>query len=351
MNRLLRGITFFSTYVGLSIIWQSAFAESRPVFNCVAGKSYIDTQVCRNAEFSKSNSELLSLYKSSLKKLSMEGRKSFQNSQQAWLKFVTTVCDRRNLPAQLRDETAFCLAEKLDGRKRQLSKAIFNIGPYTIFRTDRYAAQRSSEEGDYSGHDTGYATLQIGYPAMEGLDSPLKTEFNKTYVDFRNQGSRTGENDTDNWADYQILKVSPRMLSIETQDGFYGHGAAHGEAGATMSRWLLKEQRQLRADDIFDPSKSWQIIIQWLCFENISKESGWDWDDEEEYGSGHLDSFMDYAAKSALKPERWIFVNEGLKIRFMQYEVAAYAAGWPEVLIPWKDIQEFLADDARNKVR
>jgi hypothetical protein len=48
--------------------------------------------------------------------------------------------------------------------------------------------------------------------------------------------------------------------------------------------------------------------------------------------------------------DHWSFYQEGLEFSFSPYEVAAYAAGTPSVLIPWTKLRPYLTNDAKSMI-
>ncbi|MBO9537695.1 DUF3298 domain-containing protein [Herbaspirillum sp.] len=319
----------------------SVHAQSGPSFDCSKASSYIEKQICQSAKLSEFDLKLDTSYRAAVEMLSPTAKRALQNSQRSWLTFVRTVCNRTSHPPATTNDTESCLAEKLQERERQLRVTTVKNGAVTIYPFGMFIAHQNSTD-DQSGHDSGYSTTQVSYPQMDGPDSSFKSKFNAAHAMFASKIAKSNpeETDTDYFADYGILTANANLLSVEVSGGFYAHGTPHGQYYSLVFNWLPKEGRELHPTDIFSPSKPWRRFLQSFCYKSLIEEMG------EVWGGPDLSSFIKNLGPTIVDPKRWRFDQKGLKIHFLTYEVAAYAAGEPEVVVPWEKLRDYLAPDA-----
>ncbi|UWE15246.1 DUF3298 domain-containing protein [Herbaspirillum huttiense] len=319
----------------------SALAQSGPSFDCSKSSSYMEKQICQSAKLSEFDLKLDTSYRAAVEMLSPTAKKALQNSQRSWLKFVRTVCNSTSPPSVITTDTEGCLAEKLQERERQLRATTVKNGVVTIYPFGTFIAHQNSTD-DQSGHDSGYSTTQVSYPQMEGPDSSFKSRFNAAHAMFASKIARSNpeETDTDYFADYRILTANSNLLSVEVSGGFYAHGTPHGQYYSLIFNWLPREGRALHPTDIFASSKPWQRFVQSFCYKKLMEEMG------EVWGGPDLNSFIKNLGPTIVDPKRWRIDQKGLEIHFLTYEVAAYVAGEPKVVVPWEQLRDYLAPDA-----
>lgn len=321
---------------------QIAYAQPWPSFDCSKSASYVEKQICQSTTLSELDLKLDASYRTALHNLSTVGKKSLRSSQRSWLMFVKTVCDPALRPDISWRSTEVCLAEKLQERDRQLSVTTVKTATIAIYPFSQFTARQNFPNSMRSGPDVGFTTTQVSYPLIDGPYSLFKSTFNQAHARFAAQNLDTNPEgiDTDYSVDYKILKANANLLSIEVTGGFYAHGTPHGQYYSSVFHWLPKEGRALRSADVFDPSKPWQRTIQSFCYENLTAQLGQVW------SSPDLQSFVERLGLTVLDPTRWTFDQTGLKVHFSIYEVAGYAQGQPEVVIPWEQLRDSIASGA-----
>lgn len=312
-------------------------AEAKPSFDCAKASTSVEKTICSSPNLSEKDKELSISYATDLGMLSDQGKELLRNGQRQWVKVLQKMCD----DAVMRHEEYWptseqCIARKYDERLTQLKHAVEAYDGITIQRVDKFEARRSSENGEASGYDSGFVTTFISYPRIDAPTSSQQELWNKKMMSIANSyvgANPEGEN-TDYWSDYSILTASTTLISTEVNGGFYGHGTPHGNSDQRTIHWLIGEERELRVEDVFDMTKSWQSALITLCFNDLSKREKLSVKSPDKLGNMPLDI------------GRWKFEKDGLKIHFNPYEVGPYAAGSPEVLIPWEELSEYLVTNA-----
>jgi uncharacterized protein len=334
----------------------SAQAEDGPSFDCTKASNVVEKTICASSSLSQMDRKLSESYRASLVLLSEEGKVSFRNGRRQWIKVTREVCDRTPFPKLLyMPTTEQCLEKHYRERQKQLEDAVREYGGIKIRRVDRFEAHRSELKSEYSGVDVGFDTTYISFPQIDAPASSQQELWNKKMADMANSyvgmNSEGGDNDYD--SEYSILSVSPKLISVDVTGGFYAHGTPHGHYISTTVNWLLREGREMQADDVFDKTKPWQEVVLKYCLEDLSKHEGY-WGNSKKsdviikLGDMPLNTYTHVIfnlGDMPLNTIRWAFQKEGLRIQFNPYEVAPYVYGAPNVLIPWDMLRQYLVAD------
>jgi hypothetical protein len=214
-----------------------------------------------------------------------------------------------------------------------MKDAVVNTGGLIFVRADVYKARKERREPGDEWPTTGWETLEVAYPQIDGAKSPSEKGFNEHFVA---RGKRDAEafkeRGTDYWYSYDTPTVTGALISVETVGSMYGHGAAHPLSGLSMDHWLRKESRPLQVADVFAKGSGWAKFVNDFCFKKVKREMFVDKPDD---------------IKDITKdPARWIFDRKGLTVLFNPYEVASYAEGNQFVTIPWSALKPYLARTA-----
>ena len=309
-----------------------AHAEPTPnaSFDCSKAQSRIEHAICSDPKLAKSDREISDLYRAALLAVSEEGKYSLRNGQRLWLKFVDTVCSTQKAP----DDLANCLSEKYGDRKERLLNAVQSIGGYKFHRVDIYLAVKESDRTDDTGDNSGFATTDLSYPLIDAPRTEAERRFNNYIrVDadrLRLSGER--EDSTDEYLGFRSIKATPQLVSIESESGFYGHGAPHGQYVGAYVHWLFPQGRLLVAQDIFLKGSPWRQILVDRCYAGVAK-----------YGVIKDKNELQPLVES---PSSWSFEPDGLIVNFNPYNVASYADGSPSVFIPWSALRRYIAPNS-----
>ena len=120
------------------------------------------------------------------------------------------------------------------------------------------------------------------------------------------------------------------MIGIEFDDTIHGPGAPHPIGKSFFVNWRVVEGRELMPEDVFLRDSGWGKFLADQCFAFLSKQDG-----SEIKTPEALD-------ERVAEPKRWRFGKDGLMIHFNVDELAGYALGAPDVLIPWADLKPYL---------
>lgn len=140
---------------------------------------------------------------------------------------------------------------------------------------------------------------------------------------------------------YQEYTLSP----VDTLPGLFAlqqlwsayEGGAHPNHSESYHLYMVDPVKKLTLEDILDRKKEPRVLeVVTAALETSLAE----------YGYGSLEEIL--LVESLPWPEDALPTAQGLLIQWDPYEIAPYAFGSLEVLIPWKELEEVLHPKFRN---
>jgi len=190
-----------------------------------------------------------------------------------------------------------------------------------------------------------YAII-INYPFLE-TDSPSNT-FNETiheYLEQQKSDFLQTANDNEAWRfanmpqvgntmqiNYTITYKSSNLISIMFTKDIYIAGAAHPNIWAASFNYDLDSDRILSLFDLFSPSTPFLETISDYCIHKLMEQQ------ILQMPSGAQPEEENYI--------RWNITIDGIQITFDPYQVAPYAAGMPQVLVPYENLRPIINSDS-----
>lgn len=194
-------------------------------------------------------------------------------------------------------------------------------------------------------------TIDTAYPQLVGGDAAIADAFNKAISGFTTKAVSDfkKENKTDLEAmakdseagpgysldvSYHTTHADKNLISVLVWR-YQFTGGAHGGSASTAFNYDLNSGRMLKLADLFQPNSGYLKAISAYCITTLTKELG---DVDAEWlrnGAGP-------------KPENfksWNITPDGLQITFDAYQVAAYAFGPQEVVVPYSALKAFIKPD------
>lgn len=133
------------------------------------------------------------------------------------------------------------------------------------------------------------------------------------------------------WAysyDQSLRGWNTRYVSIGISEYEFS-GGAHGNAFVYGSTWDISTGKEIEIDQLYSFDDQFVAALKGYCKKNLLIEQ--DFMDDEWFNSGLQEhDFSNFF----LEPG-------GLSFPFQSYEIAPYAAGMPEVFIPFGELEEF----------
>jgi hypothetical protein len=220
-------------------------------------------------------------------------------------------------------------------RLNELAKVGQTFGAYRFNRIDLYEAQQVTDPSDSSGYTEGFFTKHAAYPQIDNAESTEAQAWNKQQV--------TGlpkvgdcESDGDYDTDYKIGYANKYVISkLQTWDQ-YCHGTPHGLFSSVSQNLIISpEQRTLKAEDVFIEDVQWQAKLQSLFWEALT-DQGWITPENQRQ---EVESEI---KNVVIRPERWLFTDQGLQVNFNAYEGGCYICTPRPVTVSWPKLKPML---------
>lgn len=190
--------------------------------------------------------------------------------------------------------------------------------------------------------------ISINYPLLQGPDGPQAGNFNDLaqqqvdtlIAEFQNglamdpiitpdANAPTPQNFLT--SDFEVLYNDHGVVSIHAENSQYFYGAAHPLPFSSVINYSLPLQRELVLADLFQPSTQYLQIIADYCTNQLKNDEWF------MFSEGALPEEQNY--------QKWNITPEGLRITYDPYQVAAYAAGYIRVTVPWEELRGIIAED------
>jgi uncharacterized protein len=314
-------------------------------FNCAKAQSPFEKAICSSPDLSQQDDVLAQAYQTALGGLSADAASEVKSAQRAWLAYAEHSCseDAQPISGDYTDDQKQCLAATYRDRIGDLEASRMQ-GGYRFYPIDRYLVEKDTQAlpEDF----TKVADRQFQIVKIDGA-SDIATAFNAA-IDAIIAGTENvfdpgtltlagSDGTADDDTSTKVSAVTSQRIGLQTNEYWYGHGAAHGNYFITNRHFLVDDKRLLEASDIFE-GDDWQARLGQLALDAIKAKLGEDF---------FADS--DDAVKAiAVDPLRWDFSEEGLVVQFNIYEVTAYAMGAPTVTIPWGELGAITTDRAEE---
>ncbi|HEV7291382.1 MAG TPA: DUF3298 domain-containing protein [Devosia sp.] len=315
-------------------------------FDCAKAETPFERAICENADLSRADEILAKAFATALGGLTDGAADNLRADQREWLDFVRRACtsDAQVLSSGSYDERGqSCLVSSLNSRIDALEQSRM-IGGHRFLPETRYRALQDPDEAGNPESNWPVATHEMVVPVLDG-DDPLANRFNPFVQalgrEFSNEdGASNAEyalsdatSDTSTTVSIKEIAGTER-ITLEASTYWYGHGAAHGNYGIFYVHYLVPEDRELRATDIF-AGKKWEETLLDAAWDQLQAEHGEALQVEDKADIGEI----------VVDPRRWSFENPyGLVIQFLPYEVSAYAYGAPTVTVDWAKLETIQAE-------
>ena len=325
---MMRPATLLLLVAGLALGTDAAAAE----WDCPKPAGIAEPVPCGDAELARLETQVTAALGAAAAKLSPPAQGRLRDSQAGWRKYLAVLCLGEPQPggAGMTD----CLKQEYDIRRSQLVRAVESTGGITFYRVERFEAHAPR----LAEFVTRPVLTEIAWPQLDRAVTPAQRRWNETIAKTAEELAVPLDRldpDTDVAIDYQIDSVTPDAVQTIFSRDLYIHGAAHGDDTALNSIFLLQPARPLAAEDLFDLAKPWIPALAELAYQALIH-------------AAHADDWRlqahDAASLQVLvaEPGRWLLGHDGLTLHFDPYDVAGYAAGSHDVLVPWPALAPYL---------
>ena len=186
--------------------------------------------------------------------------------------------------------------------------------------------------------------IDVVYPQIDGSDDPHIRRLNQrleqlvrdqsdwplrpSRTDLRYYREKWPEAFNEVYIEYEIVLATDSVLSIYFNVESYGIGAANGFQHSFVVNYDLSLGKELKLSDVFTPRSKYLEFVSRYCFDELSKQSGF--------------MFEDALAPHALNFESWNITRDGIRFNFDKCKIFGCADGQHAVEIPFANLKEFL---------
>lgn len=165
------------------------------------------------------------------------------------------------------------------------------------------------------------------------LKSLIMEQVNGFKKDFQPPDERMGTMGSSFDSGYTVELATNDLVSINFGVSTYSEGAAHPNYNAVTFNYWLKTGQTLSLADLFKPGVYYLDILSNLSIKALRKRLGSEIDND----------WIQKGAGAAPENYRnWNITRRGLKITFDPYQVASYAQGPQEVIIPYTSMKSII---------
>lgn len=132
---------------------------------------------------------------------------------------------------------------------------------------------------------------------------------------------------------YYVTYADDEIVSVVFQE-YQFTGGAHGNTASSTITFDLRTGREVRLADLFKPRSNYLQVLSDFCVKKL-KEDMSDMTDADWIEGG--------AGPKAENFRSWNLTKLGLVVNFDAYQVAAYAAGPQEVVVPYAELSALFA--------
>ena len=194
--------------------------------------------------------------------------------------------------------------------------------------------------------------IDAQYPQLNGGSNPNFPKFNqasrtavvKDVAEFKKaMAPEEGEEPPPEGSMGSYLKISHSvalaqddLVSVKFDVSSYYQGAAHPNAHSAVLNYDLRNGKQLRLADLFNPGAKYLQALSSYCIADLKKQAK-EGLAEEQIQAG--------AAPLAKNFQNWTITRKGIGVTFDTYQVGAYAAGPQFVLVPYSALKDLIKPD------
>lgn len=191
-------------------------------------------------------------------------------------------------------------------------------------------------------------TIKARYPQATGagrdarllkLNRELRSLIAKEVADFKTDFAAPEERLSEGSyfdADYTVSFATNDLVSIGFGVSTYFEGAAHPNHNTLVFNYDLSTGKNLSLANLFKPNSNYLSVISGYAVEALKKKLGPDPDAEWiERGAGASDENY----------QNWNVTRDGLEVTFDAYQVASYAEGPHEVVVPYAILKDVIDPD------
>lgn len=191
------------------------------------------------------------------------------------------------------------------------------------------------------------------YPELTGAANPNADKFNaeakqlvmKETQDFKQGESEMSAEDMPAGTDsnsfleigYDVTLAKDDLISVVFGISVYSRGAAHPNHYTRVINYDLKNGKTLKLADLFKPGSAYLETISSYSIDDLKKQAA--------VNEAPPDMIDEGAGPNLDNYQSWNISKKGLYITFDPYQVASYAEGPKNVIVPFASLKEIIKPD------
>jgi len=206
--------------------------------------------------------------------------------------------------------------------------------------------------------------VSAAYPQLIGVTDPNYDRFNQTVRnlisrkvgDFKKEMTPSAEDElapdenpviddslgSDITVNYELALAKDDLIAIQFTVSSYSAGAAHPNSYTEVVNFDLKNGKLLKLADLFLPGSKYLETLSNFCIQELKKQAK----AQGDYAAMDDDWIKRGAGAELTNYDNWTLTKKGLGVTFDPYQVAAYAAGPQNVLVPYSAVKEIIKPDS-----
>jgi hypothetical protein len=139
-------------------------------------------------------------------------------------------------------------------------------------------------------------------------------------------------------SEYVVTLATNDLVSVAFGVSTYGEGAAHPNHNTVVFNYDLRAGRQLKLADLFKPNSDYLKVISGYAVKELTEQIRGEMSGDDP----DTDWIREGAGPKEENYQSWNLSPKGLEITFDPYQVASYAAGPHEVVIPLSALKDLI---------
>ena len=207
--------------------------------------------------------------------------------------------------------------------------AFFMILPTLIFANTENDSQDKTDIQDNFYYSIEFPEIKINGKSLEEINKEFDKRMERTMNEFNKEFEQLKKSQSENVIEHSTkineYTNSFGIISVVIENYQYT-GGAHGNTKIESHNYDIKENKELKFDDIFKPEakEMFETAILQIVKDNNEKK------------------YFDNIEKINLDTAIMYFKEDNVIFKFPQYEIAPYSSGMPEFNFHKDKVKEFL---------